>query len=116
MKRVRFDYEVFAVLHLSASEVAMLSELCAHHYDAGVRALTLPGPNAVLFAARHDLLRGESAADRESCTVRVSHRQLDRLCKATEGSAHVRLHEELQKLLRESSAASLEALLRRRGS
>lgn len=80
MKRLRFEYEVFAVVELSREDVAILTHLCETHYDSAVRALSIAGIGAVLNGASNDLQFDGG----DSCEVRVSFRQLDTFCKATE--------------------------------
>ena len=116
MKRVRFYREVHTVLRLSAAEVAELTKLCEDHYDGAVRGLSVPGPDAFLNTARGDLEWQAKDVDvkpedKGFVEIRVTHRQLDTLCKATETMSSVfvtrdgnpALHEQLVRLLRESS-------------
>lgn len=102
MERVCFEYDVLTHLRLSEEEVGVLSKLCEAHGDATVKALSVPGTGAVLNAARNSLESG-------FVTVRVTHRQLDTLCKATEwfladAVGTMSLHMKLRTLLTESGA------------
>jgi hypothetical protein len=105
MERVEFEYEVFTVLTLSRMEVGRLSLICESHYDGEVQGLSKPGRGAVLNGARVEL---DDNPDVKSVNIRVSYRQLDSLCKATESvSAWVErvwvpeIHEKIVTLLRE---------------
>lgn len=100
MEGVAFEYEVFTILRLSREEVRRLSETCEHHYDAVVQSLSIPGPNAILNAARNEFHFGHDVAD-----VRVSARQLDTLVKATEMPVHecLDLHLALRTIARQST-------------
>jgi hypothetical protein len=116
MERTHFEYEVFTVLRLDRQEIEVLTKACDSHYDAAVRGLSKPsGPGAILNAAHHDLMFGGRDGEGEACArgfaeVRVSRRQLDTLCKATETIAHpivavIRvLHGQLRALLEEAGA------------
>lgn len=84
MEIARFEYEVTAVLRLSKEEVERLSAACDRHYDSAVRALSEPGPGAILNAARNSLSFGDEDGGREFANVCVTRRQLDTLAKATE--------------------------------
>ena len=81
MKLLRFDYDVFTIIQLSKEEVEKFSHLCERHYDHAVRSLSNAGQDAILNEARNKLIHGDTD---NVCEIRVSYRQLDTLCKATE--------------------------------
>ena len=84
MERIRFEREVKTVLRLTKKEVEILSQACESHYDAAVRALSLPGKGAILNGARTSLEFGDEEGKGEWVDVEVTSRQLDTLAKATE--------------------------------
>ena len=108
MERVYFKYEVLTVLRLSREEVEILSKACESHYDHAVRALSTPGPGAILNTARNTYRKTPDG--KEYAEIEVTHRQLDILAKATEmihspfvargGSPE--FHEKFVKLMREA--------------
>ncbi len=96
------------MLRLTKEEVEILTTACDSHYDHAVKALSKPGPGAVLNLARNELFHFKPGS--EYADVEVTTHQLDTLCKATETlssiwvgrGGHPKLFEKLMTLLREA--------------
>jgi hypothetical protein len=82
MERVYFKYQVLTMLRLSREEVEALAKACESHYDRAVQGLIIPGPNAILNAARFSFEKDPNG--KEYADIEVTLRQLDTLAKATE--------------------------------
>jgi hypothetical protein len=111
VERVYFKYEVLTMLRLSREEVETLSKACESHYDHAVRALSIPGPRAILNAARNTYRKAKDGT--EYAVIEVTHRQLDTLAKATESlftspfvsrEGHPEFYQAFVKLMRETGA------------
>ena len=82
MKPVRFGYEPTICVLLSREDVRTLRTVCERHYDAAVRALSIPGRGAILNGANTMLLDNKLT----EVEVPFTYRQLDTLAKGLEGA------------------------------
>ena len=91
MNRLRYEYEVFTVLQLSEQERGTIKAVCDAHYDQKVRELVWE-----TFWQLSSVIE-----------IRLTYRQLDRLCKGMESAvtiAEQEIKRELGAMLREASA------------